>query len=182
MLSSRVDPLPSTRIACLNLMPHLGHAGFDTEILWEPPAPREVPINIRVDDLLRGSAPVIVVLQKIRGPAVVKTVRALRERGVRTVWCVCDIVDNEMVSETDATLAVTEFLRGLYDPALQNKIHVVHDGIEDDSLVASLVAKAEHRPRAVMITSEELNAIPIISVPPRGWRVQVVGQIGRAHV
>src|SRR5437868_7050682 len=75
-------------------MPHLGHAGFDTEILWEPPAPREVPINIR----------------------------------------------------------------------------------DDDSLVASLVAKAEHRPRAVMITSEELNAIPIISVPPRGWRVQVVGR------
>jgi glycosyltransferase involved in cell wall biosynthesis len=81
-----------------------------------------------------------------------------------------------MVAQTDATIAVTDFLRDLYDPSLRARIHVVHDGIEDDSLVADSVANATKSPSALLVTSDELNALPVISTPPPGWRVKILGR------
>jgi glycosyltransferase involved in cell wall biosynthesis len=144
--------------------------------MWEPAAPNEVPSGIDVTSFLRHDKPALVVLQKIRGPAVVKTVRALRAEGIKTVWCVCDVVDNEMVAETDASIAVTEFLRGLYAADLQHRIHVVHDGIEDDQLLAASVGEHNKRPQALLVTAAELGEIPVVSVAPAHWRVLILGR------
>jgi glycosyltransferase involved in cell wall biosynthesis len=181
LLSPRDDPMPSTRIACLNLFPYLSAAGLAPEVRWEPSAPTEIPSTITVEALLGNSLPRVVVLQKIRGPAVVKVVRALRARGIRCIWCVCDIVDNEMVAETDATLAVTRHLRSLYAPELQPRIHVVHDGVEDESLVSASVADAAPRPTALLVTSSELYELPVITLAPPGWRVRVVGRYAESR-
>ena len=182
LLSPQGDPMPSTRIACLNLFPHLRAAGITPEVRWEPETPTEVPESITELALLRGSVPRVVVLQKIRGAAVVKAVRALRRVGVRCIWCVCDIVDNEMVAETDATIAVTEHLRGLYAPELQPRIHVVHDGIEDESLAATSVGSTTQHPVALLVTSQELNELPVTGIPPRGWRVHILGRYPASRV
>jgi glycosyltransferase involved in cell wall biosynthesis len=176
LLSPRDDPMPSTRIACLNLFPFLSAAGFAPDVRWEPSVPTEIPSAITADALLGQSMPRVVIFQKIRGPAVVKAVRALRNRGVRCIWCVCDVVDNEMVAETDATIAVTSHLRSLYAPELRHRIHVVHDGVEDDSLVSTSVGKITAHPVALLVTSHALAELPVITAPPAGWRVRVVGR------
>jgi hypothetical protein len=176
LLSPRHDPMPSTRIACLNLFSYLGAAGFSPEVRWEPPIPTEVPSAITAEALIGRSLPDVVVLQKIRGPSVIKAVRELRALGVRCIWCVCDVVDNEMVAETDATVAVTQHLRSLYARELQRRIHVVHDGVEDEALVSTCVGEAARRPVALLVTSRELNELPVITLAPPKWRVRVVGR------
>lgn len=181
LLSPRNDPMPSTRIACLNLFPYLGAAGLAPEVRWEPSAPTEIPSTITADALIGKSMPRVVVLQKIRGPAVIEAVRALRARGIRCIWCVCDIVDNEMVAETDATIAVTRHLRSLYARELQRRIHVVHDGVEDESLVSTSVGRTTRYPTALLVTSRAINELPVMKLPPARWRIRVVGRYAESR-
>jgi glycosyltransferase involved in cell wall biosynthesis len=187
LLSSLDEPAPSTRIACLNLFPHLRRKGFEPEIVFEPSpeTAREIP---DVGDLVEKAVKQrcgIVVFQKIHGPSVLDAVTALRRAGIRTIYCVCDLVDNDMVAATDATIAVTGFLKSLYRVDLQSRIHVVHDGIERPELVHDNAKCRDPRPRtgtltAVVVTSHEMYALPVVGFPPSGWRVDVVGFFPRS--
>lgn len=181
LLSGPGNPIPSTRVAVLNILPLLRAAGVEAEILFSPGTPSETPAL--PDDLAQRACAAghdIVVFQKLRGPAVARLVGQLRAVGIRTAYLVCDLVDIEMADITDATVLVTEFLRSQYPAHLAAKLHVVHDGIEHPEVVkhALDLSRGSRRSplRAVLVTSAALDALPVLGSPPDWLRVTVVGR------
>jgi len=181
--SSSDHPLPSTRIAVLNMLPFLRAAGFDPQIVFEPPETNAQPELPDLAQRLADEGFRAVVFQKVHGASAEAAARALRAAGIKTVFGVCDIVETAMVEATAATVAVTEYLRSLYPPALQAKIHVVHDGIENPSVHktdwGSGRADAQRPLRAVLVTSVSLTRLPIITRPPDWLEVCIVGDYPR---
>jgi len=184
LVSSSRDPLPSTRIAVMNMLPFLREAGFDPHIVFDPPQAVERPDVAGMASRLAAQGFRIIVFQKVHGSSVETLVHELSAHGIRTVFAVCDIVDATMVDITDATIAVTAFLRSLYPVPLQSKIHIVHDGIENAQ--ACKTGWAEHRGsprqplRAVLVTSFHLTCLPVISRPPKWLEVAIVGKYALA--
>jgi glycosyltransferase involved in cell wall biosynthesis len=121
----------------------------------------------------------IVFFQKVRGPSVERLARQLSAAGVRTVYGVCDLVDAGMAMATDCTIAVTNYLKSLYPPALQSKIRVVHDGIEHVEICKTSWrtdrGSRSNPLRAVLVTSEHLDRLPVIEAPPEWLEVTIVG-------
>ena len=179
LLSSRKNPAPSTRISILNILPNLQESGFEASILFEPDQSTEEPVIPDVVNRATQNEIDIVYFQKVRGPSVVKTVRQLSARGVKTVYGICDLIEEQMVAETDATIAVTEFLKSLYPESLQRKIFVVHDSIENpDAKIEGYgneFADSRSPLRAVLVTSSELWKLPIIRRTPNFVQVNVIG-------
>jgi len=180
LLSNSRNPIPSTRIACLNLFPYLEQAGYRPEVVFEPVQPNETPqVDGLVEKVLDGGYETVV-FQKIHGPSILETIKRLRHGGVRTIYSVCDLVDNEMAGAVDATIAVTDYLRQLYDPALHARIHVVHDGIERPSLFKAPSRGMDRSgPRSLvagLVTSHESYAVPILGVLPGPWRANIIGR------
>ena len=178
LCSSPQRPLPSTRIAVLNLQAPLAAAGYQCSILHAPLQPSETPaLTLQAEDIAGRCD--VVVFQKTRGPSVVALAAALRRCGVRTVFMVCDRVDAEMVAATDATIVVTAYLRSLYPRALQPKIHVVHDGIENEDACKHVWQDGRGSPalplQAVLVTSASLSHLPAMPAPPAWLRVHIVG-------
>jgi glycosyltransferase involved in cell wall biosynthesis len=181
LLSNSARPIPSTRIACLNIFPLLRGEGFDAQVLFEPEEGREKPDVSGLVDRVLAAGIGIVVFQKIHGPSVLDAARRLRAAGVKTVYLVCDLINNEMAAATDATVTVTDFLRSLYAPELQPRIHVVHDGIEhpQQQRPAEVTARGG-RLTATLVTSHPLYRVPVIGSAPAGWKVDIVGKFPSA--
>lgn len=178
LLSSVERPIPSTRIAALNMFPWMERSGLRIEVLHAPAQPCETPALSLSATQIAASGVRAVVFQKVHGPSVVRLARDLERSGVRTVFMVCDVVDPEMCDATSATVAVTDFLRSLYPLALQDRIHVVHDAIERPEVVARVRdfrATTLHPLRAVLVTSGDFIDIPVFGVPPPWVHVTVVG-------
>jgi hypothetical protein len=180
LLSPAVAPLPSTRVAALNMFPFLRVAGFDPRVVFEPAAPNEMPhLTLDADQLLAEGYR-IVCFQKVSGPSVLDLARALAARGIKTVFMVCDLVDEAMVQATDITLVVTDFLVKLYPTTLQHKIRVVHDGIERQDVFKRDWRDdqgSSARPlRAVLVTSAYLEDLPVLQIPPPWLHVIVAGR------
>jgi hypothetical protein len=180
LLSNSDRPLPSTRIAALNMFPFLRAADFEPHILFEPVLPTETPdVSSLAERALRGGLR-IVVFQKVHGSSVEELARCLSALGIKTVYAVCDLVDPGMVAATDATLAVTDYLKSLYPPAYQPKIRVVHDGIEQVDLCKMSWrtdrGSRSHPLRAVLVTSDNLDFLPVIGAPPDWLEVTIVGR------
>ena len=66
LASNSRSPLPSTRIAVLNMLPFLGAAGFEPEIVFEPEQPNMSPIVDGLEHRLVAEGFGIVFLQKVR--------------------------------------------------------------------------------------------------------------------
>lgn len=177
LLSNSACPLPSTRIAVLNLFPLLKAAGYKPEIIFEPASATETPELSGLAKRAAARGCEIVYFQKVHGPSVLAEMRDLREKGIRTVYGVCDRIDDEIVRATDATTIVTEFLRQQHAPELHSRIHVVHDGIERPELCHP---HADRPPaatlRAVLVTSSALETIPVLGRVPRQLDLTVVGR------
>jgi Glycosyl transferases group 1 len=186
LASSPQRPLPSTRIAVTNMWPLMPGRGVESLLLYAPDQPSETPeLPHNLLDTARQHGLDLVMFQKTRGPHVVQLIMGLRASGIRSGFMVCDIIDDDMVAATDGTITVTEQLRSLHAAHLHNRIHVVHDGIERPDEVA-LPSDRSDRVRAVLVTSAQLHALPIIRVPPPWLHVTVVGsyaptRIGRMH-
>lgn len=180
LLSKSGDPAPSTRVAALQVLPLLEGRGFRASVVFEPDVATETPNLDEAADAILQSGCEAVVFQKIRGPSVLALVRRLSQSGVASVYMVCDLVDPEMARATDATVTVTEYLRGLYPPELQPRISVVHDGIERPEIErdgSSLVAvRRAHRLHAVIVTSQAQHHLPVLGVAPRGYDIEIVGR------
>lgn len=180
LLSSSRNPLPSTRIAALNMFPFLREANFDPHIVFEPEQGAEVADVSGIAERLVNEGFHVVVFQKIHGPSAEELARKLATSGIRTVYVVCDLVDNGMADATDATIVVTDYLKSLYARELQNKIHTVHDGIERPDVTK--MAWADHqgtrtRPlHAVLVTSAGLDRLPLLGSVPDWLRVTIVGR------
>src|SRR5262245_33422555 len=128
LVSSVANPLPSTRISVLNMLPYLRRANYEPHICIEVAS--ATPNIPGLAERLLAQEIEIAYFQKTHGPSVVKEVERLTKAGIKTIFGVCDLIDNEMARATNATIVVTEYLRSLYDPELHHKIFVVHDGIE----------------------------------------------------
>jgi glycosyltransferase involved in cell wall biosynthesis len=93
---------------------------------------------------------------------------------------VCDLIDTRMAALTDATVVVTDFLKSLYPADLQDKVHVVHDGIEHPETFKPAASKRQGSAgsplRAVLVTSMSLDHLPQIGTPPRWLDVTIVGR------
>ena len=179
LLSPQDSPMPSTRVAVLNMLPFLRAAGFDPEVLGVEGQPGSSSHSLD-PDLLAKQGIRVVCFQKVNGPRTLEAVAQLRARGIRSVFIVCDLVDLDLVEATDATVIVTQFLKEQHPPPLWPKIHVVHDGIERPE-----VFKRDRRDdggshsrplRAVLVTSANLERLPVLTVPPRWLEVRVVGK------
>src|SRR5437762_6767923 len=89
LLSNSERPLPSTRIAALNMFSFLRAAGFAPHILFEPAQPTEAPdVATLAEPALREGFR-IVVFQKVHGSSVEELARRLSTVGIRTVYAVC---------------------------------------------------------------------------------------------
>lgn len=180
LLSSARSPIPSTRIAVLNMFPFLLAAGYDPHIVFEPEQQDETPDVSGLAAKLQAGGFKVVYFQKVRGANAVKLANMLRTRGIRTVFGVCDIVEPSMVEATDATVVVTDYLKSLYPSDLQNKISVVHDGIECPSVSkrdwGSHRGSRAHPLRAVLVTSLALDRLPVLVTPPSWLHVTIVGR------
>jgi len=180
LLSNSRDPQPSTRISVSNMLPFLRSAGYDPHILFEPPGGDPEPDLPDLVATAKAKGIRIVYFQKVRGPRVLAVAKSLSNAGVRVVYGVCDFVDDEMAGVADATIVVTDFLRSLYRPDLQPRIHVVHDGIERPD-----VRKTQWRDdrggtgnplRAVLVTSIDLDHLPMIPEVPPFIEVEIIGR------
>src|SRR6185295_4410506 len=70
LLSSSRDPLPSTRIAVLNMIPFLRQARFEPHIVYEPETGTEQPELTGLAQRLADQGFRVVFFQKVRGPSV----------------------------------------------------------------------------------------------------------------
>jgi hypothetical protein len=180
LCSSSAQPIPSTRIAVLNMLPFLRSAGWRPCILFEPPRPSETPDLAGVAARAAEAGCDVVVLQKVHGPDAVALARQLLEAGIRTIYAVCDLVDVPMVEATDATIIVSEYLKSLHPASLRSRIHVVHDGIERPSLFKEdWSAPSADTMQAVLVTSADLDRLPVLGHPPAWLRVRIVGRYAR---
>jgi hypothetical protein len=181
LLSNSQDPIPSTRIAVLNMFPFLRAAQLDPHIIFDPIQNTETPdVGGLMASRLKQDGFRLVVFQKVYGDSVVALARELRTVGIKTAFCVCDVVEPAMCDATDATITVTDYLKSLYPTELQHKIAVAHDGIERPAVHKS--DWGNHRGsivrplRAVLVTSVELDRLPVLINPPAWLRVTIVGR------
>jgi glycosyltransferase involved in cell wall biosynthesis len=179
LLSNRKDPIPSTRISVLNMLPYIEKSGYEPHILFEPDHGNEEPNLTGVVDRAITLGIDIVYFQKVRGRSAVETARQLSDRGIKTIYGVCDLVETEMAEVTDATVVVTDYLKSLYDARLQKKMFVVHDGIENPEIHVGQYREhsgSRRNPlRAVLVTSHELSEIPTIERAPKFISVNIIG-------
>jgi glycosyltransferase involved in cell wall biosynthesis len=180
LLSSSQQPVASTRIAALNILPFLRAAHFDPHIVFEPAQPTETPDIPDLAPRLIAEGFRIVVFQKVHGPSVEKLLRQLSAAGVKTAFSVCDRVNPAMAAATDLTITVSEYLKSLYLPELQRKIRVVHDGVERGEVCKSDWrtdrGSREHPLRALLVTSHNLHRVPVIGDIPEWLEVTIVGR------
>lgn len=180
LLSNSRQPIPSTRIAVLNMFPYLRAAGFDPHIAFEPTHGTETPDVSGLLPRLLADGFRIVYFQKVHGPSVENLAQQLSAAGVKTVYGVCDLVDAGMAGATDVTIAITDYLRSLYPSVLQPRIRVVHDGIERPEVHKKDWGTGRgswNRPlRAVLVTSSDLDHLPVLGTPPAWLRVSIVGR------
>lgn len=180
LLSGAENPVPSTRISVLNVLPYLQKAEFEILLAHAPFKASEVPDVAGLAQRLKAEGVQVAYFQKVHGESVKHEMRLLSEYGIRIVYGVCDLVADDMAEIADATIVVTDFLRSLYRTDLQHKIHVVHDGIEHPELYKNAQQSAQHRRgnklKAVLITSSELEHIPAIPNIPKYLDITVVGR------
>lgn len=185
LLSRAQCPIPSTRIAVLNMLPFLRAANFDPHIVFEPPQSNESPDVSGLAQKLSAEQFDIVFFQKVRGASVVALANELRALGIKTVFGVCDHVDSPMVEATDRTIVVTDYLKSLHPIELQAKIHTVHDGIEQPLLqkteYSSNIGSRMQPLRVVLVTSVHLDRLPVLDSPPADFHVDIVGRYAPAR-
>lgn len=180
LLSNSQTPIPSTRIAILNIIPMLQSSGFSVEVIFDPSKGSEQPdlshlcareISRKVD---------VVIFQKVYGQTAVRLAQELTNIGVASIFLVCDRINPAMAEATTRTVVVTAYLRNAYPEHLRAKISVIHDGIERPEL--KKICSSQNRGSllrplvAVLVTSEYLTYLPVLRSPPMWLRVMIVGR------
>lgn len=180
ILAGDIDhPVPSTRIALLNVLPHLARAGWEAVPLHlGQPANEQPQLNLRAADIAAKGIR-LVIFQKVYGPSAEALARELSTLGIPSLFMICDRVVPGMATACQATVAVTHYLRQLYPVDLQPKISVIHDGIERPDVIKT--EWRDHRGsilrplRAVLVTSARLFSLPALPQIPVWLHVDIVG-------
>lgn len=180
VLASNVEkPIPSTRIAVLNMFSFLRIENFEPHIAFSPKYATETPeVSHLLTNLIEEKFQIIC-FQKVHGASVEKLAQQLSLKGIKTVYIVCDLVNPVMAELTDATIIVTEYLKNLYPFELKNKISVVHDGIEYPDIYKNNSNNSQgskKQPlRAIIVTSSNMSDLPVIEQPPEWLHISIVG-------
>ncbi len=179
LAGSIADPVPSTRIALLNLLPQLANAGWEAVPLHQGvPASEQPQLELQAADIAAQGIR-LVIFQKVYGPSAEALARELAALGIPTLFMICDRVVPSMASACQATVTVTPYLRQLYPTELQPRIEVIHDGIERPEVVKTQWCNGRGhllRPlRAVIVTSAQLYSLPALPRLPAWLRVDVIG-------
>ncbi len=77
LCSSATNPIPSTRVAVLNMLPFLRAAGMEPVILFEPPEPTETPNLTGVAKRCFETGCGVVVFQNVHGASTLGLVQQL---------------------------------------------------------------------------------------------------------
>ena len=165
LASNSLTPLASTRISVLNMLPFLKAKGYDPLIVFEPSTATETPDLAGLTETMAALDIDIAYFQKVHGVSVHQQLAACKLAGIKTIYGVCDRVDNDMVQAVDITIVVTEFLKQIHAIGIQSRIRVVHDGIERPELALKqyrLSTVTNARPRAAIVTSSALTTIPVL--------------------
>ncbi|MDI4631692.1 glycosyltransferase [Pelomonas sp. V22] len=179
LAGSIADPVPSTRIALLNLLPQLAHAGWEAVPLHEgQPASEQPQLKLRAADIAAQGIR-LVIFQKVYGQSAEALARELGALGIPCLFMICDRVVPSMAESCPATVTVTPYLRQLYPADLQSRISVIHDGIEHPEVIKTRWHSGRGqwlRPlRAVLVTSARLYSLPALPPLPAWLRVDVIG-------
>ncbi len=179
LLSNSQAAIPSTRIVVLNMLPYLRAAGFDPHIVFEPATSTKTPNVSGLAARLKAGNFQIIFLQKVFGDSVLALARELRQLGIKTVFSICDFVNPAMCEATDLTIVVTDHLKSLYPKELQDRVTVVHDGIERPLLHktdwGSHTGSRLEPIKAVLVTSAAMVKLPLLVSPPEWLHVTIVG-------
>lgn len=180
LLSNTQNPIPSTRIVVLNMLPYLRSVGFDPHIVFEPDTSTKTPDVTGVLEKIKAGNFKIVVFQKVFGSSVLQLARELRNIGVKTVFAICDFVNPTMCEATDATIVVTDYLKGLYPRELQSRIAVVHDGVErperQKTRWSNHTGSRAMPLKTTLVTSAALDHLPLLTGVPDWLKVTIVGR------
>lgn len=184
LCSSAAQPIPSTRVAVINMLPFLQAAGMRPCILFAPPCPNETPDLAGIASQAVATGCQVVVLQKVHGPSALALGRELASFGIRTVYVACDWINTPMVEATNATVVVTDYLRSLCPSMLLSRVNVVHDGIERPEACKNdwgtgTPADSNRPLRAVLVTSTNLDKLPVLGKPPAGINIRIIGRYSR---
>lgn len=168
------------------MFPYLRAANYEPHVCFEPEEPAEQPSVAGLAERLEGQGIDVVVFQKVHGASVLSEAKKAAAKGIKSIYAVCDFIDNDMAAATNATVVVTDYLKALYDPAFHNKIHVVHDGIEKPELAKQnygpdVDGDTDQRLNAVLVTASSLTELPVIGEPPSFLGVTVVGRYPSGH-
>ena len=184
VLVSRVThPHASTRISVLNMFPFLLAAGYEPVILFEPSKGGNTHDVSSVPARAAANDTRIVYFQKVHGASALAAAQALSAAGVRTVFGICDFVEPAMARAADATIVSSDYLGSLYPADVQDRIHVVHDGIERSEVRKSQwrsdTGSARRPLKIALVTGHTLDELPIVRRVPSYFEVSIVGQYHR---
>ena len=186
LLSNSQNPIPSTRISVLNIIPFLQSENFDVKIIYDPWLADETP---KLDDglfskILKEQFDIIY-FQKVHGPSVEKLAKKLKTTKIKTIYGVCDLINCTMTEITDATITVTDYLKSLYPISLHYKVHVIHDGIEHPEIYKTTYSDhygSRTQPlNAILVSSANLDHLPVLKSLPSWLKVTIVGHYPQTH-
>jgi len=164
----------------LNLFPFLRNSNFNPQIVYEPEVGNETPDVDHIYTIIKSRRIKILYFQKVHGDSVINLVNKLTKDGIKTIYGVCDLINTPMVEATNATIAVSEYLKSLYPKEIQQKICVVHDGLEQIDIHKTSWGNnrgSRSKPlRAVLVTSSSLSHLPILDSLPSWLKISIVGR------
>jgi hypothetical protein len=114
LLSPVESPMPSTRIAILNMFPLLSESNILPRIIFEPTVPNERPNVDGLEGKIFSENIDVVCFQKVHGSSVEALAKLLSASGIKTIFSVCDLVETGLCVAIDATVVVTDYLKYLY--------------------------------------------------------------------
>ena len=171
----------STRISSLNMFPFLKQADYQPVVIHQSGHYQTKP---NLDLLVETAASLgfkqgdIIYFQKVHGSSAVKAANSLKERGIKTVFGICDYVDPEMAKCCDAVVVPSEPWKEIYAKS-NNKSFVVHDGIESPDrfkTVYSQQVATKYQPlEVVLLTSQRMQQVPLLTYLPYYVRLTVIG-------
>ena len=159
--------LASTRITVLNPMEKIRALGYLPEILDEG-------TSYDPDRNLEGLVPLalekgyqqgdIIYFQSMKSISAVRTARLLSEHGIFTVLGICNFIAAEMAEAVDAVIVSSQKLKEHYPHDLQQKIHLIHDGIESPDIKKESY-HSKGKLKAVFLTGKRYQSIPGLHLP-----------------
>src|SRR3990172_12933368 len=97
ILPSNVNnPLSSTRISVLNMLPFYFKNGYEPHIIYQPEQNSMTP-NINKDDMLKtilDNEIGIVYFQKVHGYSIEQLTKLLKKYSIKIIYGNCDIIEN----------------------------------------------------------------------------------------